>query len=1037
MTEYKNVTASVEVIGQAKINLSKTKLFVDVNAKTWAQANKEVRRELAKDSDKSFYKVASRKYLWENYFQNFSRIDTLEFWEEVLEDISNRDELPIHKEMKVVIRKTLMEVIGHYLNANCVLLPMVAPRSEETPYWHAQDKAKITQSPYELFFKWYRDSCSDSKHRSKRAGARYRMIFSSVRLPEFDSYTEAVDETISLGLREAGISGDEMSDCRRFLQLLASKCTIESGRKPFTTYLSASGSMRLAPKKRIFAEVMEDMPSHDPILAMKRYVEARLIELDITHKDEWLDEIVSWVSTLTNSDISPQYADVVFLCQWMSENGLKYKRSCQISRPMIVKAVHEEVNSISFFEFLKTQVESRHTKSRIVRNLVDFFAHSSDGWLERDGQPTHSPLNETDKKRFADTSASERGKSKKPVLPRRIIELAKQILIEDDYAFSRNFEDQHIKMAVGNNPEAEVFVPTLSNLLYLILSVPIRTAQAVMLDSGEADEVIVSLDGETIENKHPLARKGRRLGYARRFAGTSLGTQFSGLFVNTNKESVHKQKGYEVPFHNAMLMKVLASQRLFQEQFNPIDIMVDRSQLSFKDWRYNGAHADQIESYSFLFRDITRGSRRWDLPSRNTINRHWLRLLQEIQLRLEAEGTPVQLVWQDSKGRLKTEFTLHSLRVSNITHFIEAGVPLHVLAEFLSGHQTLVMTLYYTKLGPRKIHEIISEASKNLVDSEEDEFFDKLREMSDDMLRENLVGRDDGFALLPSGDPGLWHMDIDGICTAGKTMCEQGLERKDPETGIVTYEKIHPDGFNCALCRFYVTGPAFLAGQVTVANSLFYAIRQRSEQQEEIYRRVKDARARGNNRAARKEQDYLDKVTIELEERIASLGSRVANIYASRDLMDVQDRRGSEKTALITKLDTPEIEARVSEASIFESVEWASQALEFFPQLPDSNARFRKGILLERMAEKNGLKRLLLKLSDDELLRASNRLTIMMTEFYGAKETDDLMSGRLMLEQIGGLSSFETLVGRAIKLVEDDIENISDQSKLIGVQNER
>ncbi|MEP3588842.1 MAG: VPA1269 family protein [Marinobacter sp.] len=1037
MTKYKHVTASVVGIGEARINLSKTQLFVDVSAKGWAQANELVKRELAKDSDKSFYKVASRKYLWENYFQSFNRINTLEFWEEVLEEISNRDELEIHVEMKAVIRKTLMEVIGHYLNANCVLLPMVAPRSKETPGWHSHEKAKITGSPYERLFEWYRDTCKGSRHRYKRAGARYRLIFSSIRLPTFDAYSEAVDEKISIGLREAGISGDEMSDCRKFLQLLASKCTTESGRKPFTTYLSASGSMRLTPKKRVFAEVMEDMPSHDPILMMKRYVEARLIELDITHKDEWLAEIVSWVSTPTNADISPQYTDVVFLCEWMSKNGLKYKRSCQITRQRIVKTVKEADGSISFFEFLRTQVESRHAKSRIVRNLVDFFAHSSDGWLEKDGEPTHSPLNETDKKRFADTSASERGKSNKPVLPRRIIELAKQILIEDDYAFSRKFENQHIKMPVGSNPAAVVFVPTLSNLLYLILSVPIRTAQAVMLDSGEADEVIVSLDGETAKNKHPLAQKGRRLGYARRFAGTSPGTQFSGLFVNTNKEAVHKQKGYEIPFHDAMLMKVLASQRLFQEQYNPINIIVDRSHLSFKDWRYNGAHSDQLESYSFLFRDITRGSRRWDLPSRNTINKHWLRLLQEIQLRLESEGTPVQLVWEDSNGSLKTEFTLHSLRVSNITHFIEAGVPLHVLAEFLAGHQTLVMTLYYTKLGPRKIHEIISEASKNLVDSDEDEFFDNLREMSEDMLRENLVGRDDGFALLPSGDPGLWHVDIDGICTAGKTMCEQGLERKDPENGSVIYEKIHPDGFNCALCRFYVTGPAFLAGQVTVANSLFYAIRQRSEQQEEIYRRVKDARARGNNRAARKEQDYLDKVTIELEERIASLGSRVANIYASLHLMDDQDKRGSEKTALITKLDTPEIEARVSEASIFESVEWASQALEFFPQLPDSNARFRKGILLERMAEENGLKRLLLKLSDDELLRASNRLTIMMTELYGARETDDLMSGRLMLEEIGGLSSFETLVGRAIKLVEDDIESVSDQSKFIGCQNER
>jgi len=73
--------------------------------------------------------------------------------------------------------------------------------------------------------------------------------------------------------------------------------------------------------------------------------------------------------------------------------------------------------------------------------------------------------------------------------------MAKQVLLDNDYAFSRCFEDQFIKV------EGEkLFVPTISNLLYLILSLPIRTAQAVMLDSGEADEFVVSLHGTLIKN---------------------------------------------------------------------------------------------------------------------------------------------------------------------------------------------------------------------------------------------------------------------------------------------------------------------------------------------------------------------------------------------------------------------------------------------------------------------------------------------------------------------------------------------------------
>ena len=80
MTEYKHVTASVESVGKAKINLSKTRLFVGVNAEGWATANEQVERELSKNGDKSFYKVRSRTYLWENYFQNSSEVNTLDFW---------------------------------------------------------------------------------------------------------------------------------------------------------------------------------------------------------------------------------------------------------------------------------------------------------------------------------------------------------------------------------------------------------------------------------------------------------------------------------------------------------------------------------------------------------------------------------------------------------------------------------------------------------------------------------------------------------------------------------------------------------------------------------------------------------------------------------------------------------------------------------------------------------------------------------------------------------------------------------------------
>jgi hypothetical protein len=211
-----------------------------------------------------------------------------------------------------------------------------------------------------------------------------------------------------------------------------------------------------------------------------------------------------------------------------------------------------------------------------------------------------------------------------------------------------------------------------------------------------------------------------------------------------------------------------------------------------------------------------------------------------------------------------------------------------------------------------------------------------------------------------------------------------------------------------------------LAGQVTVANTLLYAIRERSEQQDKLFQKVTDARRKGNSRLARRAQDQLDKVAMELEERIAALGARIGNIYASLDLMNKDDGREPLKTTLITQMGKHEIEAQLAEASNFEGMEWASQAMEFFPQIPDSGARFRKGVLLERMAQENGLKPILLHLSEDEMHKAGNRLTAMMSNLYGQSETSDLLSGKLKLEQFGGLMRFETLVGEAIKLCNSD-----------------
>lgn len=1036
MTEFKYVTSVVERIGRAEFNSDKVKLYVDVSSQGWQAANKLVEEELKAEDPKFFYKTRSRTFLWEKYFRQSHKVHTLDFWESLLGNMSEVDILEIHKQTKSVIRKTLMDVIGHYINCGCVLLPLVPPRSLTTPAWHGNMKPKIVGFPYEGIFASYLKDCASSEDRTRRAESRFCQVFASTRVQDFEDISMEFDERLSKAIRDK-IGDDDFSEYVKLMAVVARYCCIQSGEDPFATYFHRTGSVALRSSPTVnsvsFSVETDTTLRFDLLQTMRNYIGDQLTNWNIVNRDAWLEDISDWVLTKDNKSIAPLYSDVCSMFEWMSLNGLGNKKSIELKRADFIATRSKSTHFTTFFEVLKTSDKQLHAKSRIVRNLVDFFAYCHDKNLDNFGHSVLSPITEGDKKRFADTRNYIRGKSNKPVLPRRIMNLAKDLLLEDDYAFARKFSDQYVNVSEGGE-EKRLLIPTISNLLFLILSIPIRTAQAMMLDSGEADEFVVSLDGYSIKNDHPLAQKGRRLGYARRFSNANGMAQFCGIFVNTNKENVLEQRGYEIPYHDARLMEVLQSQRAFQEAFNPITVLVDRSQLGSKDLRYQGNNADRLESYTFLFRDIRKGSLRWDALNKNRIVNFWLQLLLEVQHRLEADETPVQLVWEDEKGNLRTDYTLHSLRVSNITHFIEAGVPLHVLAEFLSGHQSLVIALYYTKLGPQRINEVIAEASRNLLEAEEDEFFDRLTKLTDELLNERVVGKADGIARLPNGDPGLWHVDVDGFCTAGKTLCGEGLERRDPATGISSYEPISPNGFNCALCRYHVTGPPFLAGQVTVANTLLYSIRERSEQQDKLYQKVTDARKKGNSRLARRAQDQLDKVAMELEERIAALGTRIGNIYASLDLMNKEDDRESLKTTLITQMGRHEIEAQLAEASNFEGMEWASQAIEFFPQIPDSGARFRKGVLLERMAQENGLKPILLHLSEDEMHKAGNRLTILMANLYGQSETSDLLSCKLKLEQFGGLTRFEAMVGEAIRLCDSDPTTICSGDLLIGAK---
>ena len=327
-------------------------------------------------------------------------------------------------------------------------------------------------------------------------------------------------------------------------------------------------------------------------------------------------------------------------------------------------------------------------------------------------------------------------------------------------------------------------------------------------------------------------------------------------------------------------------------------------------------------------------------------------------------------------------------------------MPLHVLAEFVAGHATLIMTLYYTKLGPHKINNIIQEASEKLNKLEEDEFFQELTEMVEDEAN-NMIGHEAGLKYAAEGDPGIWQIELDGICVAGRALCHEGGETTNVETGEKKTIPIRPDGFNCGRCKFHITGPAFLAGQVTMINTLLYSLQDADKRRQKLFEMRDKADELNNKKRVIRLNGDCEKVELEITEKLVTLAARLSNLYASYDLMKAQDERNSDSTALITKMSVGELQARVEETRQPELVNFVANAAEFFPSIPDSGAKVRQHMLFRKMTQENGMDSLLFRLSEEESGVAALHASNMLYQILARDEYCDLMEGRKNLEDLG------------------------------------
>lgn len=663
------------------------------------------------------------------------------------------------------------------------------------------------------------------------------------------------------------------------------------------------------------------------------------------------------------------------------------------------------------------------------------------------------------------------GKTVKEALPARVIEVMKQVLTENDWAWAKQFQVDVLSLKNHKTGAVEtVWCPVRAKALYLMLWVPIRAIQVRLLDSGEFDEY--QLDGETrsfISNERGI--KGRRLGVFREYNDPrSSGGRFVGLFINTNKTqriySASKRQGYEIQWEREEVLRTLVEMREWQETYNPLTAPIHVNALEDSNLHAPDNISKLIPEYAFLFRDAaSRRASPWEPVSYQRLNVLFMELCAETERRLQATGMPVKLIekWDvRADGKEVPEVasvTLHSLRVSGITNFAEFGCPLNVITEFLAGHSTILMNIWYQKFGFSTISSIIDRASNAVMTAEGlhqlQKWIDDQAENSaadDANIAEGDAGEDflgahpldqlfmggsrDALDSLQRQAAGLWHVDIDGICPNGRTLCHEGGER----IGTKGYTRNTPvPRGSCPQCRHWVTGPMFVFGQIVKANVLLYHIQEEgqviSKLQDELdtlqkadslnknnERRIAEVRASiqvHENQVENALQIWVKRyeyavrsVSLLREDGLAAEGSDQPH----RLLTATTNPAFNGEKALLAN-SSPEAPEQASDEesirlSLMEThplalMEFAAQACEVIPGIEVAAARLKKNKLLDMMLDREGKSPLFFKLSDDDALRAGNALTRFLASIVDQQGVSRLLAGETNLTELGLVDAFD------------------------------
>lgn len=581
----------------------------------------------------------------------------------------------------------------------------------------------------------------------------------------------------------------------------------------------------------------------------------------------------------------------------------------------------------------------------------------------------------------------------------------------------------------------ELWSPVRSVALLTKLHVPLRSSQVRWLDSGEADTWRYQTTGRvgperdhlapgapwpvdwTINNgrlvegdeRHPVMR-----GVFRRIQDHEFHTLSTGLFVNTNKTAdadvSGDEKGYLIPWQKEDLLYWLEKLRNWQENYNPISAPVAWSTLKAKHLGPLKSKA-ALARYSdtcFLFRDAAaKGEDRKKPISNRIMDFLWYPLLKTLQDEETAkgltypDGRPIRFVkdYPDPHcSSTATLFPLHSLRVSLLTCLaLDGEVPLPVLSKLVAGHSRLIMTIYYQKVTPYRVSELLAEAQKRMQEGSPESVRRFLAEESFRTLTDRLVVLDEAAFRSALGEepgdrvPAGWMAVPCGFCLAGGNTSPSENNAQLPgcynggsqvtQAKMRVHGPVHGGPRNCVACRWLVTGLQYLDALCARANEVSLQLSDSSailveleEHATALRREAYQAECRGE--AWTRSQDLMDLVA--RAERQSSVVDNHGTTLAYAWRLIVRCLRLAGKTdgkAMVTTGQTADVQLALREVdSRMLQIHRVCMDAEIQPDIEPGEAVFIRSQWIDATLQRDGHRPIMFTLTKDRQIKIGNRL---------------------------------------------------------------